>query len=110
MSTFRTTDADQTKAIGKKVLYDPTLSLKAKGLIAFALTQPDAADITLKYIQNHNKDGASAIRSAIEELQEAGYVKMMEMRDAHNNYLGKKFAYSDDPSLIENVEQVIIPK
>lgn len=50
------------------------ISMKAKGLLSQMLSLPDEWDYTLKGLARINKDGVDSIRSALNELEKAGYV------------------------------------
>lgn len=56
-------------------LRDKNLSLKAKGLMSLMLSLPDDWDYSVAGLNAICKDGESAIRSAIKELEDNGYLK-----------------------------------
>lgn len=56
-------------------LKDRTLSLKAKGLMSLLLSPPDDWNHTVAGLADFCRDGKDAIRSALKELEEAGYLK-----------------------------------
>ena len=60
-------------------LDDPRLSLKAIGLLSKILRLPDDWDYTLEGLARICKEGKDAIRSAIVELERAGYIVTMVM-------------------------------
>ena len=62
-------------------LTDKRLSLRAKGLIEFALSTPDDFDCSIKNIAANNKENVSAIRSAIIELDKLGYLKKKKVKN-----------------------------
>jgi hypothetical protein len=53
---------------------DPNLSFKAKGLLAYFLTHNAGYTIAFSQIVAQTADGKSAIRTAVEELVEQGYL------------------------------------
>lgn len=53
---------------------DKKLSLKAKGLLSQMLSLPDDWDYTLKGLAKINQEGIEAIRTAVIELEKAGYI------------------------------------
>jgi predicted DNA-binding transcriptional regulator len=55
-------------------LRDPNLSMKAKGLLVYFMTHEIGYTITLGQIEREMSDGKSAIRAAIDELVEVGYL------------------------------------
>ena len=62
-------------------LRNKNLSLKAKGLLSQMLSLPDDWDYTLKGLAAINKESVDAIRTAIWELEDAGYVVRTRVRD-----------------------------
>ena len=58
------------------------LSLKAKGLLSQMLSLPDSWDYTLHGLARINRESIDAIRTAVWELEGAGYVTRHQGRDA----------------------------
>lgn len=76
-------------------LRDKNLSLKAKGLIATMQSLPDDWEFTIAGLASIAKEGPDAIRGAIKELREAGYIDWKQ-----NNQNGKFGA--NEVTLYEN--------
>lgn len=62
--------------IDKRPLQDPSLTCKAKGLLAYLLSLPDDWEVHVDEVVTHFKDGRDSIRSAFKELRDAGYAKL----------------------------------
>lgn len=62
-------------------LRDKRLSLKAKGLLSVMISLPSEWDYTLASLAYISKEGVSAIRAAIQELEENGYVTRARLRN-----------------------------
>ena len=62
-------------------LRDKRLSLKAKGLLSVMISLPSEWDYTLAGLAYISKEGVSAIRAAIQELEENGYVTRARLRN-----------------------------
>ena len=62
-------------------LRDKRLSLKAKGLLSVMISLPAEWDYTLAGLPYISKEGVSAIRAAIQELEENGYVTRARLRN-----------------------------
>ncbi len=56
------------------VLADPSLSLAAKGILAFVLTRPAGAVITRAELFESNRDPIKVIDAAIKELAQGGFI------------------------------------
>lgn len=63
------------------MLRDKRLSLKAKGLLAYLEKCPEFVDVGLGYIVEDSADKESAVKSAIRECENAGYLEVERGRD-----------------------------
>ena len=61
-------------------LRDTRLSLRAKGLLGQLLTHSDGWSVTVKSLAVANSCGRDAIRTAVKELEEAGYLTRRQDR------------------------------
>jgi hypothetical protein len=61
--------------INKGFLEDKSISLKAKGIMAYLLSKPDNWQVYISDIANHCSCGEKSIRSGINELRLKGYIK-----------------------------------
>ena len=57
------------------------LTLKAKGLLSQMLSLPDNWDYTLAGLSHINRESIDAIRTAVWELEKAGYITRRQGRD-----------------------------
>lgn len=72
-------------------LRDPNLSLKAKGLLSLMLSLPKSWDYSINGLVTIAREGRSSIKSILNELKEAEYVKIDKLRDEKGLY---KYKYS----------------
>lgn len=83
------------------VLYlrDTNLSLKAKGLLAqmLLLAQRDSFQLSTEYLVQLNPNGKSAVRSALRELENAGYITRYQQRDASGRFLSTEYIVYEIP-------------
>lgn len=70
---------------------DEKLSLKALGLLVYMLSFDYDWDFSLDFFVQHRKDGRAAIRSALQELVDLGYLEIK--RGKHKNGSGAKYVY-----------------
>lgn len=67
--------------IDKGFLENESLSLKAKGLLAYLLSKPDDWIATVGDVVNHCRDGRDAVYTGLKELEKAGYYSKRAIRD-----------------------------
>lgn len=79
MSIIRVDKNQNYTVMSNAHLRDKDLSLKAKGLLSVVLSLPDEWNYSLSGLASISKEGITAIRSAINELQEYGYVKIEKL-------------------------------
>lgn len=83
------------------VLYlrDTNLSLKAKGLLAqmLFLAQCEFYQLSTEYLVQLNPNGESAVRSALRELENAGYIVRYQQRDASGRFLSTEYIVYEIP-------------
>ncbi|NBJ90921.1 DUF6017 domain-containing protein [Acutalibacter sp. 1XD8-36] len=80
MAIFRVQHDKDYTVMSNHHLRDPALSLKAKGLLSQMLALPDDWDYSVAGLAYINREGVGAIRSAINELERAGYLQRVQGR------------------------------
>lgn len=83
MAVFRVEKNKDYITISNKHFKNKNLSLKAKGLLSEMLSLPDDWDYTISGLAHINKEGVEAIRTAICELEQQGYVVRKQTRNAN---------------------------
>ena len=78
-------------------LRDKSLSLKAKGLLSQMLSLPEDWDYTLKGLALINREKIDAIRQAIRELEQAGYIVRSQERDERGRLRGADYVIYEQP-------------
>lgn len=81
MSIHRITKEKDFVVLDNTMLKDANLSLKAKGLLAFILSRPDDWVFSIRGLAHFSKDGPDSVRSAVRELEKAGYIVRKRKRD-----------------------------
>ena len=74
MAIFRVERTRDYTVMSNHHLKDTGLSLKSKGLLSIMLSLPDSWNYTTRGLAAICKEGVDAIRSAIHELEAAGYI------------------------------------
>ena len=81
-------------------LRNKELSLKAKGLLSQMLSLPDTWDYTLKGLSLINRESIDAIRTAIWELEKAGYITRKQGRDEKGKMTPIEYTIYEQPQKI----------
>lgn len=98
MATVRVEKINDYTTLSNRLLDDERLSFKAVGLLTYMLRLPDDWDFTLEWLAKKHRDGLSAIRSAMQELEDAGYVTRGDQRrGAGGTFLGSDYIVREDP-------------
>lgn len=63
------------------------ISLKAKGLLVFLLSQPDDFELNTKDLAIYNKDNTGSIYSTIAELEKLGYIQVINQNTDDMKYI-----------------------
>jgi hypothetical protein len=93
---IRTALADYTM-VPNDVLRNPNLSEKAKGLLAHLLSNREGWHSYMETLIAQSKDGESAIRSGLNELETENYLLRITYRDITTKIIqGTLWAYTDD--------------
>ena len=74
---------------------DSKLSYKAKGLLTYLLSHEIGYTITINQIIRESNDGRQAVRSALEELIEAGYLETKRTTDQRGYNAGLAYFIKD---------------
>ena len=67
--------------IDRRVIENPKLSWKAKGLLAYLLSRPDNWTVRFRDLVKRSPDGAHTVRVSMKELVLAGHVKVTAERE-----------------------------
>lgn len=96
--------------ISNVFLLDKNLSLKSKGLLATILSLPETWDFSIKGLCAVIKEGSTAIYSAIDELKENGYCKVVVNRNEKGMISGNDYTFYENPNMenqnVDNQAQI----
>lgn len=106
MSVFRVEKTNDYTVMCNHHLKNRALSLKAKGLLSLMLSLPDDWDYTLKGLAHISLESIDAIRKAIGELENEGYITRSRERDEQGKLRGTEYIIREQPisekSTLEN--------
>ena len=97
MPVFRVERTHDYTVMSNFHLKDKRLSLKAKGLLSQMLSLPDDWDYTLSGLCFINRESKDAIRSAINELERAGYIRRRQTTDAAGKFGSNEYSIYECP-------------
>ena len=97
MSVFRVEKNKGYTVMSNHHLRNHALSLKAKGLLSQMLSLPEDWDYTLKGLAQINRESIDAIREAVRELEQAGYITLSRERDARGCLRGTIYTIYEQP-------------
>lgn len=77
---------------------DTRLSLKARGLLTLLMSHEPGFEVSRERLARSGQDGDGAIRSAIAELEAAGYLKRSQIRSSGQRFGAAVWITQDPPS------------
>ena len=78
-------------------LRDRRLSAKEMGLLSFVLSLPDDWDFTIRGLIGLMRDGKDSIYGAIRKLEEFGYVRRRQRRNAKGQLSRVEYSFFEQP-------------
>ena len=97
MAVFRVERTSDYTVMSNYHLRDKRLSLKAKGLLSQMLSLPEDWDYTLAGLCYINRESKDAIRTAIRELEQAGYIRRRQTIDSGGKFAGNEYTIYERP-------------
>lgn len=108
MAVLRKEKREQFTVIDNAIFKDYSLSMKATGLLCKMLSLPDNWEYSIAGLTALVSDGESAVRSALKELQDAGYFRRERVRVngkiTRIEYVISEYKNCEKP-LVENPQQ-----
>lgn len=98
MAVFRVERTRDYTVMSNYHLKDKRLSLKSKGLLSQMLSLPDDWDYTLSGLSVINRESKDAIRSALNELEAAGYIRRRQTTDASGKFSSNEYIIYEHPA------------
>jgi hypothetical protein len=97
MAVFRIEKTRDYTVMSNHHLRNAALSLKAKGLLSQMLSLPAEWDYTLAGLSRINRESVDAIRTAVWELEKAGYVVRRQGRDGKGKMTAIEYTIYEQP-------------
>ena len=97
MAVFRVERNTGYTVMSNHHLRNKELSLKAKGLLSQMLSLPEDWDYTLSGLSYINRESIDAIRTAVWELEKAGYITRRQGRDEKGKMTSIEYTIYEQP-------------
>lgn len=102
---FRSVLTSDFTILPNSTLRDKRLSFKARGVLAWALSNRDDWEVTSQFLESQGKEGRLAIRSAMKELKELGYAKFERLTGENGKFNSCRWTFYDLPlDLVEELD------
>ncbi len=102
MAVFRVERTKDYTVMSNYHLKDKRLSLKAKGLLSQMLSLPEDWDYTLSGLASINLESKDAIRSAVQELEKAGYIRRRQTVDERGKFSSNEYIIYEQPQPLQD--------
>ncbi len=102
MAVFRVERTKDYTVMSNYHLKDKRLSLKAKGLLSQILSLPEDWDYTLSGLASINLESKDAIRSAVQELEKAGYIRRRQTVDERGKFSSNEYIIYEQPQPLQD--------
>ena len=109
MAVFRVERNKGYTVMSNHHLRNKELSLKAKGLLSLMLSLPENWDYTLAGLSYINRESIDAIRTAIWELEKAGYITRRQGRDEKGKMTAIEYTIYEQPQPTEAEPELDCP-
>ena len=107
MAVFRVERNSGYTVMSNHHLRNKELTLKAKGLLSQMLSLPEDWDYTLAGLSHINRESIDAIRTAVWELEKAGYILRRQGRDEKGKMTAIEYTIYEQPQpVLENPTQL----
>jgi hypothetical protein len=93
--------------INNEIIRNQQLTYRARGILTFLLSQPDHWRTNTDRLAYPGTEGRDAIRSAMNELQDAGYVVLLKRQRPNGQWLSEWLVY-DEPVQNRSVDDLWI--
>ncbi len=92
------------------VLRDKRLSYRARGLLAAILSRPDNWSIRADQLAIESKEGRGAVRTALQELRECGYLKTIVRKVEGGRFVTEQIVFDTPQEFADQDLDVIQPE
>lgn len=111
MAIIRKKQKERFSIVDNKVIEDKRLSFKARGLLIYMLSKPDDWKFyTEELAKRSDKDGISAIKSALNEIESTGYLTRKQEHKKNGQFASQDWILTDISTIPPQVEKPLADK
>ena len=111
MAIIRQKRKERFSIVDNKVIEDERLSFKARGLLIYMLSKPDDWKFyTEELAKRSNKDGISAIKTALNEIEDAGYLTRKQGHKKNGQFTSQDWILTDTSTNSPQLEKPLADK
>ena len=99
MRIIRTRHERDFTILGNALLRDERLSFRARGVLAYLLSMKDGWSVDASKIAARGREGRDAIRTALNELEDAGYLQRQRVKSSESGLWVTEAVLADRPEL-----------
>jgi hypothetical protein len=99
----------QFTQIRNDVIRDQRLSYRARGVLVTVLSLPDDWQTSAEELTRRGVEGRDAIRAALTELEEAGYLRRVRRQDQRGRWSTQNVIYDTPSAPQASVQEVLFP-
>jgi len=101
MGTIRVARRARYTSIDRRTIRDTRLSFRARGVLLWLLDRPDESTTDSDLIAEHGAEGRDAIRTALRELRDHGYMTRRKVRGERGRWVTESWVF-ERPQPVDN--------
>ena len=103
MTTYRVARRTRYTSIDRRSINERRLSFRARGVLVWILDKPDGWEFNAEALAEHGTEGRDAMRTALAELRQAGYIVTTKTRMMNGRWSSSTEVF-EHPSLAPPAE------
>lgn len=106
MAIIRQKRKERFSIVDNKIIENTKLTFKARGLLIYMLSKPDDWRFhTEELAQHSDKEGISSIKTALKEIEDAGYLTRKQGHQKNGQFMTQDWLLTDIPTFSPQAEK-----